>query len=86
MQFHSFRLDYHHFFIFLSFLNCHSQVELSHAYLSGLHVPVSIRKTPYGYFPLFLGGSKEIMVTFAPDHPSDHYSDGVRITLFGQVR
>ena len=31
------------------------------------------------------GGAKEITVTFAPDHPSDRYSDGVRIELFGQV-
>ncbi|XP_046572911.1 LOW QUALITY PROTEIN: cilia- and flagella-associated protein 74-like [Haliotis rubra] len=30
------------------------------------------------------GASKEILVTFAPDHASDHYSDGVRIELFNQ--
>ena len=36
-------------------------------------------------FFLFPGGSKEITVTFAPDHASDFYSDGVRIELFGQV-
>ena len=24
-------------------------------------------------------------VTFAPDHVSDHYSDGVHIELFGEV-
>ena len=24
-------------------------------------------------------------MTFAPDHSSDHYSDGIRIELFGQV-
>ena len=23
-------------------------------------------------------------LTFAPDHPSDHFSDGVRIELFGK--
>ena len=36
---------------------------------------------------LFLspGGTKEITVTFAPDHASDHYSDGVRIELFNLV-
>ena len=32
-----------------------------------------------------LGGSVEITVTFAPDHASDHYSDGVKIELFGKV-
>ncbi len=31
------------------------------------------------------GGAREILVTFAPDHPSDYYSDGCRIELFGQV-
>lgn len=31
------------------------------------------------------GGSVEVMVTFAPDHASDHYSDGVKIELFGKV-
>ncbi|KAJ8320230.1 hypothetical protein KUTeg_001817 [Tegillarca granosa] len=30
------------------------------------------------------GGSTEITVTFAPDHPSDHYSDGIKIELFGK--
>ncbi|XP_077980899.1 cilia- and flagella-associated protein 74-like isoform X2 [Glandiceps talaboti] len=30
------------------------------------------------------GGNKEITVTFAPDHASDYYSDGARISLFGQ--
>ncbi|XP_055958483.1 cilia- and flagella-associated protein 74 isoform X1 [Patella vulgata] len=30
------------------------------------------------------GGTKEVTVTFAPDHGSEHYSDGVRIELFGQ--
>ena len=34
---------------------------------------------------LFPGGTQEIMVTFAPDHPSNFYTDGVRIELFGQV-
>ena len=29
-------------------------------------------------------GTVEITVTFAPDHPSDYYADGVRIDLFGQ--
>ena len=32
------------------------------------------------------GGSVEITVTFAPDHASDHYSDGVKVELFGKVR
>ena len=31
------------------------------------------------------GGSVEITVTFAPDHASDHYSDGVKVELFGKV-
>lgn len=31
------------------------------------------------------GGTREITLTFAPDHPSDHYSDGIRVELFGQV-
>lgn len=31
------------------------------------------------------GSSIDLTVTFAPDHPSDHYSDGVRIELFGKV-
>ncbi|KAL3862108.1 hypothetical protein ACJMK2_008101 [Sinanodonta woodiana] len=30
------------------------------------------------------GGTAEITVTFAPDHPSDHYSDGVKVELFGK--
>ena len=30
------------------------------------------------------GSHVDIVVTFAPDHPSDFYSDGVRIDLFGQ--
>ncbi|XP_061162453.1 cilia- and flagella-associated protein 74-like [Saccostrea echinata] len=30
------------------------------------------------------GSSIDLTVTFAPDHPSDHYSDGVRIELFGK--
>ncbi|KAI0214112.1 hypothetical protein LSAT2_000786 [Lamellibrachia satsuma] len=30
------------------------------------------------------GGSQEVTVTFAPDHVSDHYSDGVHIELFGE--
>ena len=30
------------------------------------------------------GSAIDIVVTFAPDHPSDFYSDGVRIDLFGQ--
>ncbi|XP_006819212.1 cilia- and flagella-associated protein 74-like [Saccoglossus kowalevskii] len=30
------------------------------------------------------GGSKEITVTFCPDHSSDYYSDGARLSLFGQ--
>ena len=34
---------------------------------------------------LFIGGSKEITVTFSPDHQSDFYSDGARIELFNQV-
>ena len=34
---------------------------------------------------LWPGGSQEVMVTFAPDHPSDHFSDAARIELFGQV-
>ena len=33
----------------------------------------------------FIGGSKEITVTFSPDHQSDFYSDGARIELFNQV-
>ncbi len=32
------------------------------------------------------GGNQEVTVTFAPDHPSDQYSDGIRIELFGQVK
>lgn len=31
------------------------------------------------------GASREITVTFAPDHGSDHFSDGVRLELFNQV-
>lgn len=31
------------------------------------------------------GSSIDLTVTFAPDHPSDQYSDGVRIELFGKV-
>lgn len=31
------------------------------------------------------GGHVEITVTFAPDHTSDLYSDGVKIELFGKV-
>ena len=35
---------------------------------------------------MFVSGStKEILVTFAPDHPSDLYSDFMHIELFGQV-
>jgi hypothetical protein len=30
------------------------------------------------------GGVVEVTMTFAPDHASDHFSDGVRIDLFGQ--
>jgi len=30
------------------------------------------------------GETKEVMVTFAPDHESDLYSDGIRIELFDQ--
>ncbi|XP_064642380.1 cilia- and flagella-associated protein 74-like [Lineus longissimus] len=30
------------------------------------------------------GTSKEIMVTFAPDHESDYFSDGLRLELFSQ--
>ncbi|CAH1773330.1 unnamed protein product [Owenia fusiformis] len=30
------------------------------------------------------GGKTEIVVTFAPDHSSEHYSDGARIELFQQ--
>ena len=30
------------------------------------------------------GDAVEVMVTFAPDHDSDLYSDGCRIELFGQ--
>ncbi|XP_053379519.1 cilia- and flagella-associated protein 74-like isoform X2 [Mercenaria mercenaria] len=30
------------------------------------------------------GGNVEITVTFAPDHASDNYSDGVKIELFGK--
>ena len=30
------------------------------------------------------GGAAEVTLTFAPDHASDHFSDGVRIELFGQ--
>nr|KAG5691849.1 hypothetical protein BaRGS_033453 [Batillaria attramentaria] len=30
------------------------------------------------------GGTKEIMVTFAPDHESPYYSDGVKIELFSE--
>ncbi|XP_041377895.1 cilia- and flagella-associated protein 74-like isoform X2 [Gigantopelta aegis] len=30
------------------------------------------------------GGSKEITITFAPDHSSENYSDGVRVDLFKQ--
>lgn len=30
------------------------------------------------------GGCVEITVTFAPDHPSDFFSDGVKIELFGK--
>lgn len=32
------------------------------------------------------GGNVEITVTFAPDHTSDLYSDGVKIELFGKVK
>ena len=34
---------------------------------------------------LVVGGSQEVTVTFAPDHISDHFSDGVHIELFGEV-
>ncbi|XP_056018167.1 cilia- and flagella-associated protein 74-like isoform X2 [Ostrea edulis] len=30
------------------------------------------------------GSSIDLTVTFAPDHPSDYYSDGIRIELFGK--
>ncbi|XP_071146387.1 cilia- and flagella-associated protein 74-like isoform X1 [Mytilus edulis] len=30
------------------------------------------------------GATQEVTVTFAPDHPSDHYSDFVKIELFGK--
>ncbi|XP_070561828.1 cilia- and flagella-associated protein 74-like isoform X2 [Ptychodera flava] len=30
------------------------------------------------------GGNQEITVTFAPDHSSDYFSDGARLSLFGQ--
>ncbi|KAK2188128.1 hypothetical protein NP493_143g01026 [Ridgeia piscesae] len=30
------------------------------------------------------GGSQEVTVSFAPDHISDHFSDGVHIELFGE--
>lgn len=30
------------------------------------------------------GATQEVTVTFAPDHPSDHYSDHVKIELFGK--
>ncbi|XP_033763578.1 cilia- and flagella-associated protein 74-like isoform X1 [Pecten maximus] len=30
------------------------------------------------------GGTTEVTVTFAPDHPSDYYSDGIKIELFGK--
>ena len=33
-----------------------------------------------------IGGSQEVTVTFAPDHVSDHFSDGVHIELFGEVQ
>ena len=35
---------------------------------------------------LVVGGSQEVTVSFAPDHISDHFSDGVHIELFGEVR
>ena len=31
------------------------------------------------------GATQEVTVTFAPDHPNDHYSDHVKIELFGKV-
>lgn len=31
------------------------------------------------------GATQEVTVTFAPDHPSDHYADFVKIELFGKV-
>ena len=30
------------------------------------------------------GATREVVVTFAPDHCSDFFSDGIRLQLFGQ--
>lgn len=36
----------------------------------------------YTLMTCFTGGSQEVTLTFAPDHASDYFSDGVHVELF----